>query len=121
EARDLTQSFFVSLLERDDLRGVSPEKGRFRSFLLASMKHFLINEWHKARALKRGGGRQPLSLDFAAAESRLRLEAVDHQTPQCVFEREWAVTLLERVRAQLEAEYSTGRRGNHFEHLQRYL
>jgi DNA-directed RNA polymerase specialized sigma24 family protein len=121
EARDLTQSFFVSLLERDDLGSVSPEKGRFRSFLLASMKHFLVNAWHKGRALKRGGGRRPLSLDFDAAESRLQVVAVDHQTPQGVFEREWAVTLLERVRALLEIEFSAGRGEDHFDHLQRYL
>lgn len=121
EAQDLTQGFFAGLLERDDLQKVAPEKGRFRSFLLASMKHFLCNEWDKARALKRGGAETILSLDFASAESRLKREPADEQTPQSIFEREWAVTLLDRVRSLLEEEAQAGGRGDQFAHLQTYL
>ena len=121
EAQDLTQAFFVTLLERDDLRHLTPQKGRFRSFLLASLKHFLLNEWDRRKAQKRGGGRMILSLDFATAESRLNVELIDRVTPQSVFERQWAVTLLDRVRTHLREEFMASNRTEQFDVLYIYL
>jgi DNA-directed RNA polymerase specialized sigma24 family protein len=121
EAQDLTQSFFLSLLERNDLAGIDPGKGRFRSFLLAGLKHFLCNEWDRERARKRGGGRQILSLDFETAESRLSLEPADHQTPYALYERQWALTLLDRVRQSLRSEQAPGEAPDRFDALQVYL
>jgi RNA polymerase sigma factor (sigma-70 family) len=104
EAEDLTQAFFAQLLKRNAIRSVAPEKGRFRSFLLASLKHFVADEWDKARAQKRGGGKV-ISLDLAGAETRLGGIASDAMTPEKVFERRWAMTLLEQVYERLEIEY----------------
>lgn len=121
EAQDLTQAFFVSLLERQDLQSVDPAKGRFRSFLLASMKHFLVNDWHRQRAQKRGGARASLSLDFTSAENRLELASADHATPQMLFERQWALTLLDRVREILRSEFTQAGSAEHFDELEAYL
>jgi RNA polymerase sigma-70 factor (ECF subfamily) len=121
EAADLTQGFFATLLERDDLGGLSPDKGRFRSFLLASLKHYLINEADRQRAMKRGGGRRLLSLDFDDAESRYRLEPAHHETAESVFERQWALTLLDRVRGLLREEAAAGGELQRFEQLEPYL
>jgi DNA-directed RNA polymerase specialized sigma24 family protein len=111
EAQDLTQAFFAHLLRKDFLDGVGPEKGRFRSFLLACLKHFLVDEWEKARTAKRGGGRPALPLDMEKAEERYQLEARVEADPESLFERRWALDLLERALARLrhEAAYS-GRR-----------
>jgi RNA polymerase sigma-70 factor (ECF subfamily) len=84
EAQDLTQEFFVRLLEKNSLAAASPERGRFRSFLLTSLKNFLANEWNRANAQKRGGGWNRLSLDWESGESRLSLEPADTDTP-CFF------------------------------------
>lgn len=109
-AEDLTQGFLTMVLERGDLSRACPERGRFRSFLLTAVKHFLINEQERDRALKRGGGQRRLSLDFVSTESRLSLEPADGITPDLLFERQWATTLLDRVRQLLQTEYlSTGR------------
>ncbi len=81
-ARDLTQEFFARMLEKNYLADADPAKGRFRSFLLAALNHFLANERDRARALKRGGGRPPLSLDFATAEHQYSLEPVDEGPPR---------------------------------------
>ena len=81
EAQDLTQQFFQQVLEKESLAAADPERGRFRSFLITACKRFLTNEWHKARAAKRGGGRSRLSLDFDAGESTYGIEAVDNTTP----------------------------------------
>ena len=81
EAQDLTQGFFTQLLEKDYLAAVRPAAGKLRSFLLVSLKHFLANERDKTRALKRGGGAVPISLDVEAAESRYRIDAIDPLTP----------------------------------------
>jgi RNA polymerase sigma factor (sigma-70 family) len=110
DAQDLTQEFFSRLLEKGWLDGVAREKGKFRSFLLASMKHFLSNERDRARAQKRGGGRPPISLDTHSAESRYAMEPVDVATPEKIFERRWAMTLLEQVLARLRDEMTS--RGN---------
>lgn len=105
EAQDLTQGFFADLLERGDIEKADPERGRFRSFLLGSLKHFVANERAREQALKRGGGRAHLSLDFQAAEDRYRLEPHDSRTPERLFEANWARELLDRVVDGLRAEY----------------
>jgi RNA polymerase sigma-70 factor (ECF subfamily) len=121
EAQDLTQAFFEQLLERRAFESADPVRGRFRAFLLTACKRFLVNEWHKGRAEKRGGGRRSLSLDFDSGESKLGLMAVDALAPEEVFEREWAIALLERVMERLRAEYAAKQRVPHFETLRMYL
>jgi DNA-directed RNA polymerase specialized sigma24 family protein len=96
DAEDLTQEFFARLLARDDLATVDRGKGRFRSFLLASMKHFLANEWDKARAHKRGGGNQILSIDIEDSESKYSVEPIHNITPDKLYDRRWALTVLDR-------------------------
>ena len=105
DAQDLTQEFFARLLQGNWVAQADRQRGRFRSFLLSAMKHFMTNEWNKAHAQKRGGGQPVLSLDDDSAEHRYRLEPVETATPESLFERGWALTLLEGVLARLEAEY----------------
>ena len=88
EAHDLIQEFFAQLLERDVLAAADPRRGRFRSFLLTSLQNFLTNEWHKARAQKRGGGTTIIPLDIRHGEARYALEPIDRQTPERLFERQ---------------------------------
>jgi RNA polymerase sigma-70 factor (ECF subfamily) len=114
EAQDLTQDFFVRLLEKNVLAAASPERGRFRGFLLASMKNFLANARDREHAEKRGGGRKPLSFDVAAGESKLTLEPADELTPEKVFERQWALTLLDSVVTRLEDELTQAGKERHF-------
>jgi RNA polymerase sigma-70 factor (ECF subfamily) len=114
-ARDLTQAFFADLLGRNFLGAIDRSKGRFRSFLLASLGHFLSHERDKANALKQGGGVQPISLDAAAAETRYRIEPADPVTPELVFERRWGMTVMERTMERLRAEYAD--QPGRFEHL----
>lgn len=109
DAEDLTQGFFTRLVEKKSLRAAAPERGRFRSFLLAAIKNYLANEWDRARAEKRGGGKAPLSLDFDDAESRFKLEAVTWKTPERAFLKQWTRTLLDQVLADLGGEM--GRKG----------
>lgn len=104
-AQDLTQGFFARLLEKDYLRVVDREKGKFRSFLLASFQHFLSNEYDRGKAHKRGGGKKPLSLDFLDAEDRYHQEPAHTLTPEKLFERRWALTLLDQVLARLREEW----------------
>jgi RNA polymerase sigma factor (sigma-70 family) len=106
DAQDLTQGFFAQLLERHSLASADPDRGRFRTFLLAAMNNFLASEREKARAKKRGGGCEMLSLDLAAAEQRYDLEpADDAATPDKAFDKQWALTLLSEVLNRLEEEY----------------
>jgi RNA polymerase sigma-70 factor (ECF subfamily) len=105
DAQDLTQEFFARLLKGNWLADADRQRGRFRSFLLSAMKHFMANEWNKAQAQKRGGGQPLLSLNDDSAEHRYRLEPVEKATPESLFERGWALTLLEGVLTRLEAEY----------------
>jgi RNA polymerase sigma factor (sigma-70 family) len=105
DAQDLTQEFFARLLAGNWVAEADRHRGRFRSFLLTAMKHFMANEWHKAQAQKRGGGQPILSLDDDTAEQRYGLEPVETATPESLFERGWALTLLEGVLARLEEEY----------------
>jgi RNA polymerase sigma factor (sigma-70 family) len=106
DAKDLTQEFFCRLLQRNWINSAEKNKGRFRSFLLGAMNHFLSDEWDKARAQKRGGGVAPLPLEFDTAETRFSREPADNVTPEQNFERRWALTLLEQVLNQLQAEYA---------------
>jgi RNA polymerase sigma-70 factor (ECF subfamily) len=121
DAQDLTQGFFTRLLEKGDLGNVAPELGRFRSFLLASLKHYMINQWHRSRAAKRGGTRTLLPLDFDAAEGRLTREPYHEQTPERLFDRQWALTALDRVRATLRQEAMDAGKADQFDVLQNYL
>jgi len=104
-AKDLTQEFFFRLLHKNRLDQVQREKGKFRSFLLASLKHFLSDERDKARAQKRGGGQTFVSLDDSTSEERYRLEPVETMDAEKLFERRWALTLLEQARTRLKEEY----------------
>lgn len=121
EAQDLTQEFLSRLVANHALASVHPSKGRFRSFLLASLKHFLANEWDRARAIKRGGGRPLVSLDEVTEEDRARFEPVDTLTPDRVFERRWAQTVVARAQARLRREYDGAGQGRRFELLKGYL
>lgn len=117
DARDLTQEFFVRLLEKKTLAHADPQRGRFRSFLLTSLKHFLSNEWDKAKRHKRGGGRSTISLDFAARDAELAFEPAHNCTPERLFERHWALTLLDQVLGALRAEYAAADKEELFECL----
>ena len=117
DAQDLTQGFFARLLGKKYLAGADPVKGRFRSFLLASLKHFLANEWDKTRAQKRGGGQILIPIDVATAETSCGIDPADNVTAEKIFERRWALTLLEQVLRRLRAEYVSDGRGNLFEQL----
>jgi RNA polymerase sigma-70 factor (ECF subfamily) len=121
EAEDLTQAFFAKLLEKRYVRDADPERGRFRSFLLAAVKHFLSNERDRVEALKRGGGRPLVSLDLETAEGRYRVEPSHDVTPERVYERRWALTLLDRTLARLRAEYERAGQAPRFERLKGYL
>jgi DNA-directed RNA polymerase specialized sigma24 family protein len=103
-AADLTQGFFTLVLETRALATVSPEKGRFRSFLMAACSHYLSNQRAYNRALKRGGGRSLLSIDHLKAEDRLSREPFHEMTPERIFLRQWAWTLLDRTTARLHSE-----------------
>jgi RNA polymerase sigma-70 factor (ECF subfamily) len=120
-AHDLTQEFFARLLEKDFLAAVDRGKGKFRSFLLAACNHFLANEHDRARARKRGGGRPLLSLDAADAEGRYRAEPAGGLTPEKLFERRWALALLQQVMARLRAEFEARDKGRLFDHLRGFL
>jgi RNA polymerase sigma-70 factor (ECF subfamily) len=104
DAQDLTQEFFARLLKGNWVAKADRNRGRFRSFLLSAMKHFMSNEWNKAHAQKRGCGQPIVSLNDDSAEQRYRLEPVERATPESLFERRWALTLLDAVLAQLEEE-----------------
>ncbi len=121
DAEDLTQAFFARFLARNYLEGLSAERGRFRAFLLASLKHFLANEWDKSQRQKRGGGAAPLSLDWQTADTQCQIAATKEPSPDKAFDREWAVTLLARVIGRLQAECETDGRGKQFAELKIFL
>jgi DNA-directed RNA polymerase specialized sigma24 family protein len=121
QAQDLTQGFFALLLEKQFLRDVDQQRGRFRSFLLAAVKHFLANERDRAHAVKRGGGRVPVPIDVLEAESWYAPAAVEATTPERLFERRWALSVLEHVMARLRAEYSAMGKGEQFDRLEGLL
>ena len=121
EAADLLQGYFVKLLDKGYLGDVEPYGGRFRAFLLSSVKNYLANERARAGTLKRGGHLRMLSLDDRDAESRYRLEPADLQTPEALYERRWATTVLEQALSRLEAELAEEGREARFAELQRFL
>jgi RNA polymerase sigma factor (sigma-70 family) len=121
DAEDLTQAFFARLLEKNYLGDVSAEKGRFRAFLLASLKHFLSNERDKIRAQKRGGNATHLSLDWKTADTQFQIASTSEPSPDKAFDREWAVALLERVIQRLQAESEAEGRGKQFATLKVFL
>ncbi len=106
EAQDLTQEFFARLLEKESVASADPGRGKFRSFLLASLNHFVANEWRRERAQKRGGSQMILSLDFARGEDSLAIEPAHEQTPEKAYERKWAMTLLTTALTKLREEYA---------------
>ena len=108
DAQDLVQEFFARLLERNTIGRATPERGRFRSFLLAVLKNFLANEWDKQRAKKRGGEVRIISLQFDTAETRLA--PAHRDSPDKAFDRQWALSLLDVVLRRLRQEYAAARR-----------
>jgi len=121
DAQDLTQGFFARLLARNDLAQVHPKKGKFRSFLLASLKHFLADEWDKASAAKRGRHAATLSPEGAVAEQNYQQEPADELNSEKIYDRRWALTLLERAQASLRAEFTANGKGNLYEALKIFL
>jgi RNA polymerase sigma-70 factor (ECF subfamily) len=105
DAQDLTQAFFARLLTQQSMVKANPDRGRFRSFILTAMNNFLASEWKRGSAQKRGGGYEMLSLELAAAEKRYELEPATHSSPTKIFEKQWAMTLLEQVLNRLELEF----------------
>jgi RNA polymerase sigma-70 factor (ECF subfamily) len=120
DAQDLTQSFFAYLLEKRLLTRADPESGRFRSFLLGSLKNFMANEWRKASAQKRGAG-QIISFDAEDAEERYAVEPADETNPQSLYEQAWAVAVLEQAATSLETEYRAGGKQSLFDELVPFL
>jgi RNA polymerase sigma-70 factor (ECF subfamily) len=117
DAQDLTQTFFARLLERNWVGNADQQKGRFRSFLLSALNHFLADEWDKARAQKRGGGVPSVPLQFDTAETRYGHEPVDNITPEQSYERRWVLTLLDEVLHRLRSEYEQEGRAELFAEL----
>ena len=121
DAQDLTQGFFAQLLERRSIQGVEREKGKFRSFLLASLNYYVADERDRANAQKCGGGRAVLSLDAREAEQRYRLEPLDERSPEKIFEHRWAMALLDQVLVRLGQEFADAGKRKLFERLQAFL
>src|SRR6266496_3917283 len=120
QAQDLTQDFFIRMLEGRYLDRADPEKGRFRSFLLTSLKFFVADEEDRQRAYKRGGG-AVVSLEFSSGEGRYQREPAHDETPERIFERRWALTVLDRVVERLRDEFVQHGRPEHFDRLKVFL
>lgn len=120
DAQDLIQAFIVHVLEKNMLGHADPSRGRFRSFLLTSLKNFAANEYHRAVAQRRGGATPVLSLELERAEGRFQLEPATDETPERVFDRRWALTLLDRVLTRLRDATSRGHL-EQFDRLSAYL
>jgi RNA polymerase sigma-70 factor (ECF subfamily) len=121
EAEDLTQGFLARMLEKDDFRLADRERGKFRSFLMASLRNFVANERKHAKRLKRGGGATPVPIDVNDAERHYAQEAVEDLTPEKLFERSWALNVLEQAMDRLEAEWEKGGKTAQFDALKAYL
>jgi RNA polymerase sigma factor (sigma-70 family) len=121
DAQDLTQGFFARLLKNNSFAGADPEKGKFRTYLLGALNHFLADEWDKARAEKRGGGHAVFSLDDETAERRYLQEPSLDLTPEKIFDRRWGMTLLEQALKRLREEFTGAGNGRHFELLKSFL
>ena len=121
DAQDLTQGFFERLLAKDYLRVVQQDKGRFRTFLKMAMKRFLINEWERGKAEKRGGGQITLGFDTSAAEQRFQSQSLHSLPPDQIYDRQWAFTLLGETTARLEREYTAANKASELKALKPYL
>ncbi|MBC7855658.1 MAG: sigma-70 family RNA polymerase sigma factor [Pirellulaceae bacterium] len=121
DARDLTQEFFTRLLERDYLEAADRERGRFRTFLLTAVSHFLSNERARENSQKRGGDAITLSLDFERGEERYQQEPADPWTAEKIFDRRWALTLLDQAVALLKHDYAASGKGPLFDQLKVFL
>ena len=121
EAEDLTQAFFALLLQRRNFGDVRKEKGRLRSYLLTSLKHFLVSEHRRAVTIKRGKGQQPLALEELAGDGLADMEPADYHSADRVYERRWALTLMEQVLHRLKDEYCTGGQAALFDSLKQLL
>ncbi len=121
DAEDLTQAFFARLLEKDFLRSAARDKGRFRTFILVAFQRFCANEWDRARAQKRGGGQAIFSLNLDTAERRYHAEPADDLSADRIFERRWALTLIEQTMARLRKEYETAGKTRDFDLLKSFL
>ena len=121
DAEDLAQSFFARFLEKNYLEKLRGEHGKFRAFLLASLKHFLANEWDRAHRQKRGGGVPLLSLDWQNADTRYQIDPADNLSPDKLYDRAWAVTLLERVVIRLRDDNAAAGNAASFEKLKPFL
>jgi RNA polymerase sigma-70 factor (ECF subfamily) len=121
EAQDLTQAFFVELLEKNFVGSATPHRGLFRAFLLTAFKNFLAKELEKAKAQKRGGGRAPISLDFAAADSSLRIDPAAGLTPEQLYDQQWAIALLNQIMEQLRVEFVEKGKAKQFDELKGFL
>jgi len=120
EAQDLTQEFFARLIEKQWLAGADRGKGRFRTFLLTALNHFLANEWRRSQAAKRGGGKTIISLDDSA-EIRYAQEPACHITPEKIYDRRWAVSLFDRALGRLREEYVGADKTRLYDRLKEFL
>ena len=121
DAEDRTQAFFASFLAKNYLQELSAERGRFRAFLLAALKHFLATEWDRSQRQKRGGGATHLSLDWQSADAQFQLASVAELSPDKGFDREWALALLGKVIERLETECADTGRARQFAELKVFL
>jgi len=121
DAQDLTQAFFTRLIEKDYLKHVVPEKGKFRSFLLMAIKRFMANEWDRLHRLKRGGGREFVSLSVQDTEKRFLAEPLDEMSPDKAFDRKWAMTVLEQVMGRLRDEFRRAGKTDLFVNISAFL
>jgi RNA polymerase sigma factor (sigma-70 family) len=121
EAHDLTQEFFSELLEKNYVDTATPERGRFRGFLLTAFKHFMSKQWEKSKTQRRGGGRTPISLDFVSADSKYNIEPSEGLTAEQFYDRQWAVTLLGKIMEQLEGEFDRDGKAKQFDLLKGYI
>jgi RNA polymerase sigma factor (sigma-70 family) len=121
EAQDLTQAFFAELLEKNYVGSATPERGRFRSFLLTAFKHFLSRQWEKGRAQKRGGGRVPISLDFETADSSLHMDPAAGLTPEQCYDQQWVIALLGQILGRLQNEFEQSGKGEQFTELRGFI
>jgi RNA polymerase sigma-70 factor (ECF subfamily) len=121
DAQDLTQEFFSRFLGRNYLGSIDRQKGKFRSFLLASLEHFLAKEWTRANRLKRGGGQTIIAWDGCDPEERYRLEPADNWSAERIYERRWAITVLEQAMTALAAEYTASGKQSLFENLKPFI
>ena len=121
DAEDSVQAFFARFLAKNYLAGLSVERGRFRAFLLASLKNFLTNEWHKSQRQKRGGGETPLSLDWQTADTKFQVASTSEPSPDKAFDREWALALLAKVIERLQQECEAAGKAKLFGQLKTFL